>query len=354
MSPRAAFWVTDILADDEARAYVFGRGGSLEFPFTVAVKTGTSQAYRDNWTIGYTREVTVGVWVGNFDREPLTGSSGVTGAGPIFHAVMLAAQQHVRGRDAIDEAIVARPADLSEHTICGLSGMRAGEACPLRTREWLPGTSSPLPCNWHHHSEDGLLTLWPEPYRAWAAAKGLLEEESARHLAARATVASRQARGRVNAAPTPHMDEHGPESFAILSPADGATYLIDPTLRADFQRVPLRAWRGSWRGRMAHRRSHRRRRRWRRGVAPRARCPSSARARRLRTDGRGPHHHQIAATPTVCPSIREPCKRAQETRLRLIVRASRGRASVVLASRPRSGTGVSDGNEGRMAAEPTT
>ncbi len=97
MSSRAAYWVTDVLADPEARAYVFGRGGSLEFPFTVAVKTGTSQAYRDNWTIGYTREVTVGVWVGNFDRQPLVGSSGVTGAGPIFHAVMMAAQHHVRG-----------------------------------------------------------------------------------------------------------------------------------------------------------------------------------------------------------------------------------------------------------------
>src|SRR6185503_9244152 len=75
VSQRAAFWVTDILSDDEARAYVFGRGGSLEFPFTVAAKTGTSQAYRDNWTVGYTADVTVGVWVGNFDRAPLQNSS---------------------------------------------------------------------------------------------------------------------------------------------------------------------------------------------------------------------------------------------------------------------------------------
>ena len=107
LSPRAAFWVTDILSDDDARAYVFGRGGSLEFPFSVAVKTGTSQAYRDNWTVGYTHEVTVGVWVGNFDRRPLIGSSGVTGAAPIFHAVMLAAQRHVNGREDSDNQLVA-------------------------------------------------------------------------------------------------------------------------------------------------------------------------------------------------------------------------------------------------------
>jgi penicillin-binding protein 1C len=61
VSPRTAFWITDVLSDPEAREYVFGRGGSLEFPFSVAVKTGTSQAYHDNWTIGYSRHVTVGV-----------------------------------------------------------------------------------------------------------------------------------------------------------------------------------------------------------------------------------------------------------------------------------------------------
>ena len=125
ISPRAAFWVTDILSDDEARSYVFGRGGSLEFPFPVAVKTGTSQAYRDNWTVGYTREVTVGVWVGNFDRRPLIGSSGVTGAAPIFHAVMLAAQRHVHGREEPDADLVGqagRPA--------GTHHLRAlGDAC---------------------------------------------------------------------------------------------------------------------------------------------------------------------------------------------------------------------------------
>ncbi len=87
-----------MLSDDEARAFIFGRGSQLEFPFPVAVKTGTSQAYHDNWTVGYSRHVTVGVWVGNFDRTPLVGSSGVTGAGPLFHAVMLAAEAHVAGR----------------------------------------------------------------------------------------------------------------------------------------------------------------------------------------------------------------------------------------------------------------
>jgi penicillin-binding protein 1C len=104
LSARTAFWITDILSDNDARAYTFGRGGSLEFPFPVAAKTGTSTAYRDNWAVGYTREVTVGVWVGNFDRTPMRDSSGVTGAGPIFHDVMLAALERVRGTAPVDEA----------------------------------------------------------------------------------------------------------------------------------------------------------------------------------------------------------------------------------------------------------
>ena len=61
------------------------------FRFRSPRRPGTSQGYRDNWAVGYTRDVTVGVWVGNFDRAPLRNSSGVTGAGPIFHDVMLAA-----------------------------------------------------------------------------------------------------------------------------------------------------------------------------------------------------------------------------------------------------------------------
>jgi penicillin-binding protein 1C len=230
MSSRAAYWVTHVLADADARAYVFSRGGSLEFPFPVAAKTGTSQAYHDNWAVGYTREVTVGVWVGNFNRRPLVGSSGVTGAGPIFHAVMLAAQQHVRGRHDGAAEIVVRPPDLVDVEVCELSGMRTGPSCPSRRREWLPADTSPLPCSWHHRAEESLLTLWPAEYRHWAAARGLLQEDNSRSL---------QPIGIRRAAATPVAPRETP--FAIVSPTEGAVYLIDPTLRTSFQAVSLRA-----------------------------------------------------------------------------------------------------------------
>lgn len=81
--------VTDILCDNDARVDTFGWFSPLRLPFPTAVKTGTSSDYRDNWCVGYTPEFTVGVWVGNFDGSAMQNVSGVTGAGPIFHDLMV-------------------------------------------------------------------------------------------------------------------------------------------------------------------------------------------------------------------------------------------------------------------------
>ena len=212
VSNRTAFWITDILSDPVAREFAFGRGGNLEFPFPVAVKTGTSQAYHDNWTIGYTRAVTVGVWVGNFDRSPLRNSSGVTGAGPIFHSVMLAAMRRVGGND--DAPIADRPDDLEQQPICALSGLRPSTSCPSVESEWLPRDAAVEFCAWHHPSG----VTWPAEYREWAASR----ERRASPSAPRAT-AARDIR------------------FRITSPPNDATYLVDPTLHREFQSLHLRA-----------------------------------------------------------------------------------------------------------------
>ena len=224
LSSRAAFWITDILSDNEARAFAFGRGGSLEFPFQVAAKTGTSQAYRDNWTIGFTREVTVGVWVGNFDGTSLTNSSGVTGAGPIFHEVMLAAERRVMGRLPLpsDPLIVAPTQDLARVTLCGISGMKASGACPVKIQEWVPRDRIPPVCRWHIGSGEAAETEWPPEYRSWARARGETVEAGA---GARPAKPGRTVKGR---------------TFAIENPPDGATYWIDPTLHSEFQALELR------------------------------------------------------------------------------------------------------------------
>ena len=88
ISEAAAFLVTDILSDDAARAPAFGTGGPLLLSRPAAAKTGTTDDFRDNWTVGYTRYLVTGVWAGNSDGSPMQSASGVTGAAPIWHAFM--------------------------------------------------------------------------------------------------------------------------------------------------------------------------------------------------------------------------------------------------------------------------
>ena len=73
----AAYIIADILSDNEARTMAFGADSALRFDFPVACKTGTSSNFRDNWAFGYTPELTVGVWVGNFDGSPMRNVSGL-------------------------------------------------------------------------------------------------------------------------------------------------------------------------------------------------------------------------------------------------------------------------------------
>ncbi|KUZ92952.1 penicillin-binding protein 1C [Burkholderia ubonensis] len=87
-SDAASFVVTDILADNNARVRTFGFDNPLATRFFSAVKTGTSKDMRDNWAVGYTSRYTVGVWVGNADGSPMWDISGVTGAAPVWSAVV--------------------------------------------------------------------------------------------------------------------------------------------------------------------------------------------------------------------------------------------------------------------------
>ncbi|MDD4628223.1 MAG: penicillin-binding protein 1C, partial [Candidatus Peribacteraceae bacterium] len=99
LDPKVAWLITNILSDQSARLPEYGEDGPLNFDFPVAAKTGTTRNSRDNWTIGYTPDVLVGVWVGNADNSPMKDTSGVTGAGPVFHDVMLEAVKNHPPRD---------------------------------------------------------------------------------------------------------------------------------------------------------------------------------------------------------------------------------------------------------------
>jgi len=88
MPADVAFLVADILADPAGRALTFGLESPLVTRGWSAVKTGTSKDMRDNWCIGWNREVVVGVWVGNFEGDAMRDVSGVSGAAPVWREIM--------------------------------------------------------------------------------------------------------------------------------------------------------------------------------------------------------------------------------------------------------------------------
>ncbi len=112
ISPGVAYIISNILADNKARSLEFGPNSPLSIPgHTVSVKTGTSDNKRDNWTIGYTDNFVVTVWVGNNDNSPMsqTLASGITGAAPIWHAVMSSLlAKHPETPPSMPENIVVR------------------------------------------------------------------------------------------------------------------------------------------------------------------------------------------------------------------------------------------------------
>jgi penicillin-binding protein 1C len=137
LDARVAWLISDILSDTNARLPEFGEAGPLNFDRPVAAKTGTTRNSRDNWTIGYTPDIVVGVWVGNADNSPMRETSGVTGAGPIFHDVMLAAS----ARLPIHE--FERPAGMERMTLCRLSGKLPTADCPHTIDEWFMNGTEP-------------------------------------------------------------------------------------------------------------------------------------------------------------------------------------------------------------------
>ena len=122
--------ITDILSDAHARSRSFGVNSLLALPFPAAVKTGTSSDFRDTWTVGFTTDYTVAVWVGNFDSAPMQKVSGVMGAAPLWNRIMLHLhEQH-------EPTAFAPPQGMVKRLICGLSGGKPNPACPTVVQEY--------------------------------------------------------------------------------------------------------------------------------------------------------------------------------------------------------------------------
>jgi penicillin-binding protein 1C len=217
VSAGAAALVLDILSDPVARVPGFGLNTPFDFAFPVAVKTGTSHNFTDNWAVGVTGGFTVAVWAGNFSGRPMHQVSGVTGAGPLLHrAVLDVAKLYPPG---------ALPSPASAGAVrvlvCRLSGMRATRSCP-GVEEWvLAGTAPAHPCTWH--TPDGGVR-WPAEYAEWVAQRSLPEPGAA-------------PRDGVGAGELAAADS----GFRIVSPLDGDRYAVPPGVDPHYATIALRA-----------------------------------------------------------------------------------------------------------------
>ncbi|MCD4687479.1 MAG: transglycosylase domain-containing protein [Anaerolineae bacterium] len=130
LEPALAYIMTHMLADTAAREPAFGRDNPLDLARPAAAKTGTTNDNRDSWTIGYTPQIVTGVWVGNNNNNSMFDVTGITGAAPIWHAVMA----YAHTRDALPRVEWPRPDTVIERVVCQTSGLLPTRYCP-QTRE---------------------------------------------------------------------------------------------------------------------------------------------------------------------------------------------------------------------------
>ena len=140
--PEHAYLISSILSDNAARSPMFGPNSVLALPFNAAAKTGTTNDFRDNWTLGYTPDLVVGVWVGNADYTPMVNTTGLTGAAPIWAEFMQYAVPKLTGNNPTP---FFRPAGIVDRVICAISGAEPSQWCPEQRAEMFAADQLPLP-----------------------------------------------------------------------------------------------------------------------------------------------------------------------------------------------------------------
>lgn len=157
VSEEVAFQISDILSDDGARSEVFGFGSLLNIPnHKVSVKTGTTDDLRDNYALGYTPSIAVGVWVGNNNNEPMSKvASGVTGATPVWNRFMV---EYLSGKEPEK---IEPPENVKKVIVDELTGMLPYDDNDQRPEWFIKGTEPTAVSDWYTRleicKEDGLL-----------------------------------------------------------------------------------------------------------------------------------------------------------------------------------------------------
>jgi len=236
-----AYLITSILSDDGARIGAFGEDSVLKLSRPAAAKTGTTTDWRDNWTLGYTPDLAVGVWVGNADNTPMYQVSGITGAGPIWHDFMEAAHAGRPARDFV------RPTGIVDADICDTSGLLATNLCPRRRHEVFIAGTEPI------RADDSYMALSVDSATGLLWADGCTGQRITKVY--RVLPLEAQQWGRENGFESmPQYDcknqiaENGQPpavssaaSLIVTSPAPNTTFALTPYLPSEAQQIEIGA-----------------------------------------------------------------------------------------------------------------
>ena len=204
--PELVWQIADMLSDNSARTLAFGMNSALRFDYPIACKTGTSTDFRDNWTIGFTPEFSVGVWVGNFDGAPMREVSGVTGAGPILHTIFDYLHTNY------GTSWYQTPAAIVQRTVHPLTGKLLADNDPRGVREKFISGRLPPSESAIDYNEAGNVRLAAE-YSDWfQSAENCVRDRAVLDLAS--------------------------GDLQITSPLPGSVYVVDPDIPSS-RRIPL-------------------------------------------------------------------------------------------------------------------
>ena len=232
LDERVAWLISDILSDNDARLLGFGRNSALRLDRPAAVKTGTTSNFHDNWTIGYTPDVVVGVWAGNTNYEPMHDITGLTGAAPIWHQFLRAALT------GTPERSFRRPSGMAQVEICALSGELPSDDCPYRRGEWFIAGTQPAEADTLYHKvvvdrlTGALARAATPPERRREVLALDLPPEAARWAHAQSIVLLSDLQG------TGAASNGG---IRLNAPAPGSIYQISASLPAENQRLHIEA-----------------------------------------------------------------------------------------------------------------
>lgn len=229
--------IRDFLSDKNARTSSFGSAGPLDFEFSVMIKTGTSQNYRDNWTVAVAPDYTVGVWVGNFNGAPMQNVSGVTGAAPIAHDVVEFLHDKNPWTAWTDSE------DLKKAEVCSLSGKKPTSRCSHRIQEYHWADQPLSDCDFHVvkkiDKRNGFLAGNSCP-RPEVTSKTFVELPGVFSAWQQESWTDSLPPLRFSPLCEPALEKITPASLEILSPEDGVVYKVDPHRPQEAQYLSLK------------------------------------------------------------------------------------------------------------------